>query len=145
MAPQFPAPPPVELGDEGEEPVGSGMDMGRQRGDLVLQLFQGIGVGEGIRGRSSGLRRFGGRSAGLGFGRRVRQERGFGWLGRRSPLPADAVLIFLGHGFTNEEEVRCVGSEADHGGASWAMGDTKPKTHRKITGVFRLSGRPEAG
>jgi hypothetical protein len=48
MAAQLPAPSSVELGDEGEEPVGGGMDMGRQRGDLVLQLFQGIGVGEGI-------------------------------------------------------------------------------------------------
>ena len=49
MAAQLPPAPPIELGNEGQEPMRGGMDVGRKCGDLVFQLFQSIGVGRAMR------------------------------------------------------------------------------------------------
>jgi hypothetical protein len=51
---QLPAAPAVELGDELQEPVLGGVDVGRQRGDLFLQLQDRVLVVEGVR---EGVRR----------------------------------------------------------------------------------------
>jgi hypothetical protein len=44
VPPQFPPLLPVEVGDEGEEALGGGVDLSRQDHDLLLQLLQGIDV-----------------------------------------------------------------------------------------------------
>ena len=48
VATQLPTPPAVEVTDEGQEPVGGGVDVSRQRGDLLLQLLQSVRVVEGL-------------------------------------------------------------------------------------------------
>jgi len=57
MAAQLPPPPPIELGNEGQETMCGSMDVGRKCGDLVFQLFQSIGVIEGVGGCRFGDRR----------------------------------------------------------------------------------------
>lgn len=42
---QLPASPPVELGDEGKEPVRGSVDVGGQRGDFLLQGLKVVGFG----------------------------------------------------------------------------------------------------
>jgi len=49
MSPKLPPPAAIELGDEGKQPAGGGVDVGRQRYHLLFDLFQGVGIGEGIR------------------------------------------------------------------------------------------------
>jgi hypothetical protein len=57
MASELPAPAAIEVGNQDQEPVSGGMDVGRQGGDLFLQLLQSIGIVEGVReGGGSGVR-----------------------------------------------------------------------------------------
>jgi hypothetical protein len=60
MPAELPAAPTVEVGDQKEEPLRSRMDVCGQRRDLVGQLVERVGVGEGVgacggrgRGRSA--------------------------------------------------------------------------------------------
>ena len=63
MAAQLPPPAAVEVGDEGEETVGGGVDLGGQDDDLLFQLLQGVAVVGGV-----GDLRFGvARSCGIPF------------------------------------------------------------------------------
>jgi hypothetical protein len=65
MASQLPPPAAIEVCDEGEKTVGGRMDVGRQGGDLLLQLLQRLGILEGRGYGGAEVGRFGGRGRDL--------------------------------------------------------------------------------
>jgi hypothetical protein len=74
----------IEVGDEDQQPVRGGVDVSGQRGDLILQLFQGVGIVEGIgdRGIDGGIRDRGIGGPKIGVDHRSRGGRAVGLTAR---------------------------------------------------------------
>ena len=51
---QLPTPPPIELGDQFEQPLGRGVNVGGQGGDLVGEFVESVRIIEGIGGLERG-------------------------------------------------------------------------------------------